>query len=148
VVDQELLSRKLSRLKSYVESLRRADDIDWEKYRADPRAKAFVERYLHLAIEEVFDVANHIVSFHGWREPEGYRDLLVVLSEDGVIPEGSLPTFQRMASFRNLLVRRYDRIDDDVVFGAFRNRLGDFGEFARMIKDWTASRAKERSQDG
>ncbi len=52
-MDKELLSRKLSQLRMYVDELRRAKDIDWEKYRSDLRARAFVERYIHLAIEEV-----------------------------------------------------------------------------------------------
>ncbi|MCF8025749.1 MAG: hypothetical protein K9K82_09710, partial [Desulfobacteraceae bacterium] len=47
----------------------------------DVRARAFVERYLHLAIEEIIDTANPIVSFHQWREPAGYRDLMRILLE-------------------------------------------------------------------
>jgi uncharacterized protein YutE (UPF0331/DUF86 family) len=51
MVDKELLSRKLSRLRSYIEVMKETEDINWEKYRPDLRVKAFVERYLHLAIE-------------------------------------------------------------------------------------------------
>ncbi len=75
MVDRELLSRKLSNLSKYICELQRADDIDFEKYTTNPRSRAFVERYLHLSIEEIFDIANHLVSFHHWREPTGYRDL-------------------------------------------------------------------------
>jgi uncharacterized protein YutE (UPF0331/DUF86 family) len=63
MVDKELLSRILSQLRMYVDELRRAQDIDWEKYRSDLRARAFVERYIHLAIEEVLGVANYLVLF-------------------------------------------------------------------------------------
>ncbi len=83
MVDKELLSRKMSRLRSYTEALKNAGDIDWEKYKSDPRAKAFVERYIHLAIEEVIDIANHLISFYKWREPTGFRDLFLILQEQG-----------------------------------------------------------------
>jgi uncharacterized protein YutE (UPF0331/DUF86 family) len=136
MVDKELLSRKLSTLRSYVEELKRAEDITREKYESDRRAKAFVERYLHLAIEEVIDVANHIVSFHQWREPTGYRDLFTVLKEHGVIDGKDLALFQNMAAFRNMLVHRYEVVDDDLVFGAFKNRLADFERFITLITDW------------
>jgi len=136
MVDEDLVSRKLSRLRGYVQALKASDDITWDKYQSDPRAKAFVERYLHLAIEEVIDVANHLVSFHKWREPEGYRDLFLVLSENSVIPAEDLPVFQNMAAFRNMLVHRYERVDDAVVYGLFRNRLGDFDVFGDLIKAW------------
>ena len=137
MVDRELLSRKLSNLSSYVKELQGADDITWQRYTTDPRSKAFVERYLHLCIEEVFDIANHLVSFHKWREPAGYRDLLLVLKEHGVVPEEQLPTFQNMASFRNMLVHHYEKIDDEFVFGIFKKRLSDFILFIDLIKQWS-----------
>jgi uncharacterized protein YutE (UPF0331/DUF86 family) len=136
MVDKELLSRKLSRLRSYVEVLKRAEDITWEKYQSDLRAKAFVERYLHLAIEEVIDIANCYVSFYKWREPTGYRDLFSILKEHGIINEEHLSTFQNMASFRNMLVHRYETIDDELVFGIFRKRLDDFELFITLVLNW------------
>lgn len=136
MVDTELISRKLSRLASYVNELKSATDITWEKYQTDLRTKAFVERYLHLAIEEVIDIANHIVSFEQWREPAGYRDLLLILSEKGVIPKNQLSTFQNMASFRNMLVHRYENIEEELVYGIFSKHLDDFETFSSLIIQW------------
>lgn len=140
MVDIELLSRKISHLSHYISELQSAEDINWEKYSTDPRSKAFVERYLHLSIEEIFDIANHIVSFCRWREPNGYRDLLLVLYEHDVIPKEHLTTFQNMASFRNMLVHHYEKIDDEVVFGLFKKRLSDFELFIELISRWNMAR--------
>jgi len=41
--DEALISRKLSRLKEYIDRLKQADDITWIKYTTDYRTKAFVE---------------------------------------------------------------------------------------------------------
>ena len=136
MVDDELISRKLSRIQFYVDELRAATDITWEKFSADVRTRAFVERYLHLAIEEIIDTANHIVSFCQWREPAGYRDLMRILSEKGVIPEDQLPIFQNMASFRNMLVHRYEVIDAELVYGIFGKHLADFELFISLITRW------------
>lgn len=137
MVDKELLSRKISNLSQYISELKNAEDIDWEKYTTDSRSRAFVERYLHLSIEEVFDISNHLVSFCRWREPTGYRDLLLVLHEQNVIPANLLSTFQNMASFRNMLVHHYEKIDNEVVFGLFKKRLTDFTLFIDLIKKWS-----------
>jgi uncharacterized protein YutE (UPF0331/DUF86 family) len=137
MVDKELISRKISRLQSSINILRSAEDITWQKYRSDLRARAFVERYLHMAIEEVLDICNHFVSFHGWREPTGYRDLLLILTEQGVLSPEHLSTFQNMASFRNLLVHRYETMDDELVYGIFKKRLGDFDLFISQVEKWT-----------
>ena len=140
MVDKELLSRKLSLLRSYVAELVRADDITWAKYRSDLRTKAFVERYLHLAIEEVLDIANHLISFERWREPSGYRDIFLVLRENGVITNEQLPLLQEMASFRNLLVHRYENVDDEIVFRIFKKRLSDFDLFIELVSKWAKNR--------
>jgi len=147
MVDAELLSRKISHLRHYISELRNAEDITWEKYLNDPRSKAFVERYLHLSIEEVFDIANHIVSFCRWREPSGYRDLLSVLHEQGVIPKKHLITFQNMASFRNMLVHHYEKIDDEVVYGLFKKRLSDFELFIELVAEWNMSQTNPMSHE-
>ncbi len=150
MVDTELISRKISHLLNYISELEKADDITREIYSHDARARAFVERYLHLAIEEMFDIANHFVSFNSWREPAGYRDLFLILNEQGVIPAEHLLTFQNMASFRNMLVHRYQKMDDEVVFGIFKNRLPDFHEFVNLIKEWIESipgRTSKQSED-
>jgi hypothetical protein len=54
-----------------------------------------MDRYLHFAIEGVFDIANHFVSFFQWREPANYRDLLLILAEHEILPQEHLPVFQK-----------------------------------------------------
>ena len=142
MVDRELLSRKVSQLREYLVALRNAEDITWEKYEEDLRARAFVERYLQLCIEKIIDIGNHFVSFHRWREPEGYRDLFHVLHENGVIPKKHLTTFQNMASFRNMLVHRYEKTDNDVVYSIFKKRLDDYDLFIRLVAEWIKSASK------
>ena len=143
MVNEEVISRKLSQLNSYISQLRETTDIDWKKYQKDIRSRAFVERYLHLAIEEVIDIANHFVSFNRWREPRGYRDLFLILAEHKIIPPEELSTYQNMASFRNMLVHHYEKIDEQLVFGIFKKHLGDFDRFIEYIKKWIMDSKRE-----
>lgn len=50
MVNDKVILRKLTKLKEYMNEPRRADDISWEKYQKNIRDRAFVERYIHLAI--------------------------------------------------------------------------------------------------
>ncbi len=100
---------------------------------------------MHLSIEEIFDIANHLVSFYRLRELTGYRDLLLVLKENGVVPAELLPRFQNMASFRNMLVHHYEKVDDEVVFGVFKKRLSDFTLFIDLIRQWSADAGEQSS---
>jgi len=58
------------------------------------------------------------------------------LSMLGILPQEHLTVFQNMASFRNMLVHRYENIDDELVFGIFKKRLEDFDLFMVLIMDW------------
>jgi uncharacterized protein YutE (UPF0331/DUF86 family) len=41
-----------------------------------------------------------------------------------------------MASFRNLLDHRYEKIDDEVVYGIIKKRLSDFHDFVGQVEKW------------
>lgn len=143
MVDKALLTRKISKLLEYIRELELAQDITWKRYKTNKREKAFVERYIHLAIEEIFDIAGHIVSYHKWREPENYRDVFAVLVENKILNSKDLKAFQNMASFRNMLVHHYEKIDDEIVYGIFKKKLGDFEKFISSIETYFLKNKKK-----
>jgi uncharacterized protein YutE (UPF0331/DUF86 family) len=133
MVNRILLERILSDIKSNMQDLKGASDITWEIYKTDKRMRRFVERTLHIMIEACIDIAQHIISDEQLREPANYRDTFVVLSEKGILDADDLTRFENMASFRNLLVHYYERLDDEVVFGIFKRNLSDFEIFVKRI---------------
>jgi uncharacterized protein YutE (UPF0331/DUF86 family) len=145
MVNNEVILRKIGKLKEYVGELRRAQDITWEKYQKDIRARAFVERYIHIAIQNVFDIANHIIAYQGWKEPDTYREAFGVLAEKGILPDDKVSDFQNMASFRNMLVHHYEKVDNELVFGIFKDRLGDFDLFCELILEYMKNLKRNRS---
>lgn len=133
VVDRLLLERILADIRSHVSDLRRAEDITWDVYRRDKRARRFVERTLHILIEACIDAAHHIISDERLREPASYRDAFAVLAEAGILKAEDLTRLEKMAAFRNLIVPYYEKVDDAVVFGVFQHNLGDFDLFVERI---------------
>ncbi len=142
MVNGDIILRKLGSLREYLDTLRAANDITWERYEKNTRDRAFVERYIHKSIQTVFDITNHIISYQGWKEPETHRESFTILASNGVIPDEKLPVFQNMASFRNLLVHHYENINNEVVFGIFKNRLGDFDLFIEYIQEYVKKNAE------
>jgi len=133
MVDQLLVERILTDIKSNIKALRQAGDISWVVYKTDMRSRRFVERTLHILVEAVIDVGQHIISDENLREPVSYRDTFVVLAENKIIKTENLKTYEKMAAFRNLIVHYYERIDDEVVFGIFQRNLNDFDLFVSEI---------------
>ena len=140
MANQVLVERIISEIKSNVNDLKKSDDITWDVYRTDKRARRFVERTLHIIIEGCIDAAQHIISDEQLREPTSYRDAFTVLVENHILLAEDLSRFENIASFRNLLVHYYEKVDDAVVFGVFKNHLSDFDIFTQRIVDFLSNR--------
>jgi uncharacterized protein YutE (UPF0331/DUF86 family) len=77
-------------------------------------------------IELCVDTTSHIISDKGLRIPTSYSDTFKVLKEEKLIDEALYQIMERMAKFRNIVVHRYDRIDETIVIGILRKNLDDF----------------------
>jgi len=143
MVDREVIEGLCISLEGYLRELKDAHDIDWNKFRKDNRSRRFVERLLQISIETMIHIGQHIISDESLREPQSYRDVFAVLVENGILPEKELPKYESIASFRNILVHHYERIEDSIVYGIFKNSLVDIETFVASIIDWVEKRIQE-----
>lgn len=120
-------------LNEYVGDLLDLQDVDFATYVENKLVRRTVERTLHLAVEAALDIGQHIIAQEGFRRPADNQDVFAVLAEEAILPADLLPRLVAMAKFRNLIVHDYARIDDGVVFGILKRRLGDLDAFARAI---------------
>ncbi|RLB15094.1 MAG: DUF86 domain-containing protein [Deltaproteobacteria bacterium] len=140
MVDKEVIESLCISIRGSLKELSDAQDIDWNKFVKDNRSRRFVERLLQIAIEAMIDIGHHIISDEGFREPQSYRDVFKVLTENGILSEDDLPKYEKIASFRNILVHQYEKIDDSIVYGIFKNNLKDLEEYVAYILSWLEKR--------
>jgi len=134
-----IIEERLRLLREYLRDLRAEQDVTFDQYREDKKLRRFVERTLQIAVEACLDIGNHIIASEGFRYPEDNKDIFQVLHEEGIISDELLPQLIKMAGFRNIMVHDYARIDDAVVYGILKKRLGDFDEYARAIVTYLES---------
>ena len=132
-MDREIVERLLQLLKGYVRDLKEVQGVSLGEYLKDVKTQRFVERTLQIAIEASLDVGHHIISSEGLREPESNREVFRILGEEGILPPHLQKRLEEMASFRNLLVHSYGKIDNTIVYGILNKRLQDFEEFMECI---------------
>jgi uncharacterized protein YutE (UPF0331/DUF86 family) len=133
MADPEVIESKLRYLREYLSDLQEYETITLSAYAKSKKDQRFVERTLQLACECCLDIASHIISRRGLREPRDNKDLFAVLFEAGVVSEPSCEAMVKMAKFRNIVVHDYARIDPEVVLGILRKNLNDFARFSREI---------------
>lgn len=133
MVERAVIERLFGLINGYLNDLKPVQGVSFSQYSKDIRLQRFVERTLHIAIEACLDIGNHIISDEGFREPEDNRDVFKILGENGIITGSLQKRLQDMASFRNLIVHSYAKIDNEVVFGILKKRLGDIEAFIKAV---------------
>lgn len=128
------LSEKLSRLSEFVKAIKKLQrNIDRGKFLTDSIIRKAIERYLQLALESSFDIADHLISDYGFRKPQDYKESILILGEQGVLPKKFSEDFSYAAGFRNILVHDYVKLDQQKVYEHFKKDAGDIEKFMRYI---------------
>ena len=66
--------------------------------------------------------------------PEREEDVFDGLVRAGIIPREMAEKLRLMKGFRNILVHRYGRINDELAFEVIHEHLGDIYEFVELIE--------------
>lgn len=130
VVDADILRRRIDVLLRYIDRLQKFAAIPREAFERDADTHHLAERYLHLAMESVLDIANHLIADADLELPETYRDAFVILARHGVLEVELGKRLQLWAGFRNVLVHAYLAIDHGMAWDAIVNDLGELRQFA------------------
>ena len=133
MVDQHVLSSRLSALDEYLVELRAFTRWSREEYLRDPHRHHLAERFLHLASESVLDMAQHVISDMGYRQPSDYKDSMEVLCEEGILDDDLAERLKGWMGFRNVLVHLYLKIDHDLSYKAIHSDLGDLEDFKERM---------------
>jgi len=92
---------------------------------------------LHLVIEALLDIGNHIISDQNLGEVEFYKDIPELLYQNDYINGEQKEIFIRITGFRNILVDEYLEIDLDIVYKILKNNLNDLHsilkEYAKLL---------------
>ena len=133
MVNVSVLNARLEKLREYLDVLRSIREYDLERFRRDPLVYGAAERYLHLSIECLIDIGNHVISDRGYRKPQNYADVFMVLNEEDIISDELLEKIEGMAAFRNILVHDYLRLDRDRVYTLFSEKIPVMEELASVF---------------
>jgi uncharacterized protein YutE (UPF0331/DUF86 family) len=100
----------------------------------EPALHHLAERYLHLAVEAVLDLANHWIADRGLPTPDANRDTFTVLEKAGELQPDLAERLRGWAGFRNVLVHEYLQIDHAIAYRAIREELDDLESFASWAR--------------
>ncbi|MBV1821030.1 DUF86 domain-containing protein [Clostridium cochlearium] len=95
-----------------------------------------IERGIQICIECVIDISNVIISTLDIEKPDTYKECILVLGNEDIIPQRFAKQISNMVSFRNILVHDYMKIDEEIIINVLKNNLDDFAKFMNYINQW------------
>jgi uncharacterized protein YutE (UPF0331/DUF86 family) len=135
MVDSERVERLLDRI---VEDATRLRALAARDLLQDATALGAAKYDFVVLVEGAVRVAHHLVVSQQWPVAENGGDALRRLAAEGVLPAELADQLARAVRLRNLLVHRYDDIDDARVVHAL-GEVSAFDEFAAHVAAWLPS---------
>lgn len=136
MVKKAIIAARLERLRQYLKTLREVEKFGQERFKTDPFIHGTAERYLHLTIECLLDIGNHIIADHGYQKPESYGEIFEILAKNNIISHELLQELSGMAAFRNVLVHDYLRLDLDLVYRIIQKKLRVFEKLGEVYAEF------------
>ena len=137
MIRPEVIRKRLNRLDEYLEILLHLQHYSYEEFISNPERYGSAERFLHLAIEAITDIGNHVIADEALGTVDRYSDIPRILAERGYIDEALENRWIRMIGFRNILVHAYLDIDHRIVHETLHKGLEDLQAlkraFARLL---------------
>ncbi len=135
----ELIRAKLAEIEGSVALVEENIPDSFEEFSKLGLVKDGIYKRMEFAIENVYDICAIINSDLKLDMPESDEGILENLEHKGILTKDMKDKVRRMKGFRNIVVHRYGKIDDQVTYSILANNINDFYQFIEQIENFLDS---------
>jgi uncharacterized protein YutE (UPF0331/DUF86 family) len=133
MVKSDVIQARLMALEEYLELLRARRNVPIAALLADVREYHATLYELQMACQIVIDISSHILAADFARRADRYRDVIMGLGSEGVLPGEFAQRIAGVAGFRNVLIHEYLTVDPQRVYQMLQTGLDDLVKFSEYI---------------
>jgi len=133
VVKVEVIRKRLTKMDAYLNILQKMKGYSFDEFNVNPEIYGSCERFLQLAIEATLDIGNHLIADLNLGEVNWYRDIPILMEQNGYISDPLKEKWIRMIGFRNTLVHDYVEIDRKIVYEILQNNIDDILKLKKVF---------------
>ncbi len=131
-VDKTLIKEKLQKIDEFIKRIE-VMDFNEDQFLSNVDYQDLLIFRLQQAVEISIEVATHIIASLNLDKPETARSSFEVLAKNKVITEELANKLMLAASFRNIVVHKYQDIDFKQVFHDYKEDLNSLKQFISEI---------------
>ena len=133
MVRPEVIRKRLNNLDQYLSILETLQKYSFNEFIENPERYGSCERFLHLSIESLVDMGNHVIAQMNLGVVNWFSDIPEIMATKGYIDLALKEEWIRMIGFRNTLVHEYIEIDRKIVYDVLQNKLDIFKQIRQAF---------------
>ena len=141
MTDWEVIEQHIQNMEEALVQLRKYQNIPYGDFKRDLGLTWIVEKGLEILAQNLLDIGAHILSSDLQNDWEDYGEIISKLGKHGVIPQEFSEEIKGIAGLRNILIHEYLKIDIKRLVEYLNNRLGDFVQFIKYVREYQKSRS-------
>lgn len=135
-----IIRERIKKLDEVVAQLKKLRQLSKRKFFAGKTVQYAAMYAMVIGIEAICDMGNHILAKYFNRAAETYKDVILLLGEEGVIPKNFAQKSSKMTDFRNVLIHVYLEVDEKKVFENLQKAPEEFTKFSRYFLQFLEKR--------
>jgi uncharacterized protein YutE (UPF0331/DUF86 family) len=129
-----IIENKLRLIEEKIETIQSWKIDSLKKLQTSSLLQNAIERALQVAIEAMIDIAERILALKKIPPQKSSSGTMKKLQELKILKNAS--NYEEMIRFRNFIVHRYDKIDQEIVYNIVSKMLPRFSQFVDEIRKY------------
>jgi len=129
----DIIKTKLKIIEENIELVKENLPNNVTEFRTLGLVKDGIYKRIETSIQEVMSICSLINSDLRLGIPSNRDDIIILLIENNILSRDIGEKVKEMKGFRNFLLHRYGKIDDEVAFKDIKKGLSDFELFKKEI---------------
>jgi len=135
MVRKTIIRTKLKEIEESVKLVEENTPETFKEFSSLGLVKDGIYKRLEFSIENIFDICSILNSDLKLGVPGEEEDVFENLLRENIISNEMGEKLRAMKAFRNILVHRYGKIDDEIAFNILKKHLPDFYDFMEKIEE-------------
>jgi len=142
----EVIESRLKKLETIVKKLEILSNKTIEAFEEDFILASALEHNLQIAIQCVLDIGNHIISIENLERPNDYKDIILILGKNKILPKEFADGIYKMAGLRNIIIHEYLEIDLNELVSHLEN-INYFKLFMKYILAYLEKKENKKEEN-
>lgn len=128
-----VIKERIKKIEEAVVELKKLRQLNQKVFEKEKTSQYAAMYAMIVGIEAICDIGNHLLAKYFNQAAETYKDIIISLGENGVIPKSFSQESAQMTDFRNILIHLYLKIDTREVYNNLQKAPEEFIKFSQYF---------------